>query len=409
MRILLLGLLAVTHTCFSLPLMTPATQNAGQNTLEEILSTGTIQHTTPLTSFPSIKEISDMLHTKAPTLSNPVINKVLTTLKCAQTYRIAHNTILTIIDYSLPSNEKRLWVFDLNERTLLFNTYVSHGIKSGSLLTSYFSNKNNSKASSMGVYTTESAYYGREGLSLKLDGLDKSFNDNAANRAVVMHGGWYVEERFIKKYGRAGRSWGCPTVPLELSKSIINTIKDKSLFVIYYPSDAWFVKSKFLNCDKMPVTPSTVIKEEHLIPPENSNEREGILFADINKNNRHEENEPVVVVNADRYQQLFSLQAPLTRMLRRPINNNEYIALSQQEFATMMARNQYDDMYFVIPEVKMERGYYVTMMKMVNLGKISAIRSNPGPVLTADYTVLFDKKSDINLRVTNSFIRWLGL
>ena len=107
------------------------------------------------------------------------------------------------------------------EKKLLFHTYVSHGITSGTLLTNYFSNKYNSKASSIGVYKTEKAYYGREGLSLRLDGLDRSFNDNASNRSVVMHGGWYVDEHFIKKYGRPGRSWGCPALPLNFINPLL--------------------------------------------------------------------------------------------------------------------------------------------------------------------------------------------
>jgi hypothetical protein len=151
-----------------------------------------------------LNQIKNMLEEKTYALNTSVINKVLTTLKCATQYNVARNNILTIIDYSLPSNEKRLWVFDLNQKKLLYNTYVSHGIRSGTLLTNYFSNKNNSKASSLGVYKTNKAYYGREGLSLRLDGLERNFNDNASIRSVVMHGGWYVEENFIKRYRRPG-------------------------------------------------------------------------------------------------------------------------------------------------------------------------------------------------------------
>ena len=196
---------------------------------------------------PPLEDITALLHREAPTLSAGVIDKLLTALTCTSDKYIGNKSIVTIIDYSLPSSEKRLWVFDLHQQKLLFHTYVSHGIKSGALLSTYFSNKYDSKASSIGVYTTEKAYYGRHGVSLKLDGLDQGFNDNAANRAVVMHGGWYVEDDFIKKYGRPGRSWGCPAVPDHLIKPIVDVIKDDSLFVIYYPSDAWFVKSKFLT------------------------------------------------------------------------------------------------------------------------------------------------------------------
>lgn len=152
-------------------------------------------------SVQAINDLDFMLHNEAPHLNQQVINKVLMTLKCANDYNVDHNHILTIIDYSMPSNEKRLWVFDLKDRKLLFHTYVSHGIKSGALVSNYFSNQYNSKASSIGVYQTLQSYYGRDGLSLRLDGLDRSFNDNASNRSVVMHSGWYVEESFIKNTG----------------------------------------------------------------------------------------------------------------------------------------------------------------------------------------------------------------
>lgn len=371
----------------------------------------------PAISNQALSELRAMLHKEAPNLNTAVINKVITSLKCATEYNVDYNTILTVIDYSLPSSEKRLWVFDLKARTLLFNTYVSHGIKSGELLSTYFSNIYNSKASSIGVYKTEKSYYGREGLSLRLSGLDRSFNDNASNRAVVMHGGWYVTEDFIKRYGRAGRSWGCPALPLNLYKPIINTIKDNSLMVIYYPSDTWFVKSKFLNCEIKPPLQQTNAPEVSSLANVQENElRDDILFADINKNNQREENEPIAVMNANRYEQIFHNKAPLTRMLRRQIRQQEYIALSTSEFASLGSednKNTLSDVYFVIPVVIMNRGYYETEMHMVDMGKIQNVTTtNTAPDNKnkgRTYTVYFDKKPAIKLTATNRFIRWLGL
>ena len=162
----------------------------------------------------------------------------------------------------------------------MYHMVLNPATSPGALMTNYFSNKFNSKASSIGVYKTEQAYYGRDGLSLRLDGLDQSFNDNASNRSVVMHSGWYVEESFIKKYGRPGRSWGCPALPLENSQAIINTIKDKSLLVIYYPSDRWFAKSKFLNCDKTALLQYANAPTVQIPISAPDDHRDAILFAD---------------------------------------------------------------------------------------------------------------------------------
>ncbi len=370
----------------------------------------------------NLNEIKEMLDKEASSLNVDVINKVLTTLECAKEYNSDKN-ILTIIDYSLPSSEKRLWVFDLKDKKLLFNTYVSHGIKSGVLSSTYFSNKYNSKATSMGVYKTEKAYYGRHGLSLRLEGLEAGFNDNASNRAVVMHGGWYVDERFIKKYGRAGRSWGCPAVPTLLTEPIINTIKEKSIFVMYYPSDNWFLKSKFLHCSHFSSLKNidTVVKEGKPTISENE-QRDDILFVDIKKSNQRLDNAAVLVISADNYEHIFHKKSPLERMLRRQINNTEYIALSNEEFKTLItnssktlnsdSREGLDVVSFVVPVVKMLRGYYATEMQIVNFGKIKDVivqGSSLDNQLAKNFIVQFENRPGVNLKPTHQFIRWLGL
>ena len=369
-----------------------------------------------------VSEIKAMLQAEAPMLNIAVINKVLTSLTCARAHHIEHNKILTIIDYSLPSSEKRLWVFDLEAQKLLFHTYVSHGLNSGVLSTTYFSNKNNSKASSMGVFRTQKAYQGRHGLSLQLDGLDRGFNDNASSRAVVMHGGWYVEEKFIKKYGRAGRSWGCPAVPDNLTDSIINTIKNESLFVVYYPSDTWFVTSKFQTCES-----NTLIKQQVSSVPDSKslNEdkipREAVLFADLHQSSKREDSAAIVVMAADKYVQTFQTKPPLERMLRRQINNEEYIALSNNEFKTIATQDltikegssALSAVNFVVPVIKMVRGYYATEMQFVPFGKIKGVKINgassndKGEVKS--YTLNCELKPVVNLRTSQHFIRWLGL
>lgn len=417
MSALLLIVLAVTSYFPqpSLEISTPLkTVNQPIQFLNELATFSRIEPNEDLT----LNSIRLMLSHSAPNLNSLVINKVLTTLSCATEFNVDHNHILTIIDYSLPSNEKRFWVFDLKEKKMLFHTYVSHGIKSGALISNYFSNKNNSKASSIGVYQTEKSYYGRDGLSLRLEGLDRSFNDNASSRAVVMHSGWYVEESFIKKYGRPGRSWGCPALPLTNSDAIINTIKDKSLLVIYYPSDNWFAKSKFLNCttSSEPKEGSEATLDIAATPADD--QRDAILFVGGYKGNKHAETKPVAVISADKYQKIFHTGAPLSRMLRRQINHEEYLALSAREMNYLVNNNVTADsginvINFVIPVLKVVRGgYYETQMQFVNLGKIKEIKmNNAGSIndVGASYTVYLEGKSPLNLTANKEFIRWVGL
>ena len=281
---------------------------------------------------------------------------------------------------------------------------------------SYFSNKNNSKASSMGVYKTEKTYHGRHGLSLQLEGLDRGFNDNAASRAVVMHGGWYVEENFIKKYGRAGRSWGCPAVPDTLSESIINTIKDNSLFVMYYPNDNWLLKSKFQHCKSVSPLINVGNLQTEIKPLTELRElREDVLFADINTNKKQDDSDAIVVMSADNYALTFHTKAPLSRMLRRQINNTEYIALSDTEFHNLVTTDNKEGLNalcFVTPVVKMVRGYYVTEMNIVTLGKIEKIEPSQSvseKIQPKRYTVHFEQHPVVSLKSTDRFIRWLGL
>lgn len=364
----------------------------------------------------SFDEINAMLQKQGDTLHPQVINKVITALNCANEHNVQHNNILTVIDYSLPSSEKRLWVFDLKQKKMLFHTYVSHGIRSGTLFSNYFSNVNNSKASSIGVYKTDKAYYGREGLSLRLSGLERTFNDNASMRSVVMHGGWYVQEPFIKKYGRAGRSWGCPAIPLSLYQPIINAIKDNSLFVVYYPSDDWFVKSRFLNCGiNFPTQKLNNLITEAKPLEDKQVARDNVLFVATNKFSKVAVDAPIVTMAADKYERIYHNKPPLERMLRRQINNSEYIALSNTEFNQLVThgRENLNNIDFVIAVLKMSHGYYETEMKIVNLGKIKDVRFNGDSakniVQAKNYTVYFDSKPFINLKSSNRFIRWLGL
>lgn len=158
------------------------------------------------------------------------------------------NPILTIVDFTKASNEKRFFVIDLKNKKLLFNTYVAHGKNSGGNYAKYFSNELNSFKSSPGFYKTETTYRGGNGYSLKLDGLEKGINDHAKERAIVIHGANYANPNFIASNGRLGRSLGCPALPSSVSKPIIDTIKDGSVIYIHvtnpeYTNKSFFVKS----------------------------------------------------------------------------------------------------------------------------------------------------------------------
>ena len=156
------------------------------------------------------------------------------------------NNLLTIIDFNLPSTEKRMYVLDLSKKEVLYVTHVAHGRNSGGNYATSFSNKNGSYQSSLGFYRTAETYNGGNGYSLRLDGLEKGINDLARPRAVVIHGADYCNENFIKSTGRLGRSFGCPALPQELNKPIINTIKDGSLIFIYADMPEYHASTKLL-------------------------------------------------------------------------------------------------------------------------------------------------------------------
>lgn len=139
--------------------------------------------------------------------------------------------LLTIIDYSKPSTEKRFYVVDIDKKKLIFNTYVAHGVNSGKKTATKFSNVVNSRKTSLGTFLTDTTYYGSNGYSLRLDGLTSGVNDKARERYIVVHGADYANPSFIQKNGYLGRSWGCPALPQNLSRKIIDTIKGGS--VIY--------------------------------------------------------------------------------------------------------------------------------------------------------------------------------
>jgi hypothetical protein len=155
--------------------------------------------------------------------------------------------VLTVIDFSLPSTAKRMWIIDPEKGEILLNSVVSHGRNSGDLMANSFSNQPESFKSSLGFYKTAETYSGKHGYSLRLDGLEKGFNDQARNRAIVIHGADYASEEFAESVGRLGRSLGCPALPSELSAKAIDLIKNGSLLFIFGKDENYLNKSSLLQ------------------------------------------------------------------------------------------------------------------------------------------------------------------
>jgi hypothetical protein len=171
---------------------------------------------------------------------------------------ISKDSLLTIIDYSRPSSEDRFFVINLRHNSITFKTLVAHGRNSGELYASRFSNKAQSHQTALGFYITGNTYEGRQGYSLTLAGVDTGYNDHAQIRSIVIHGASYVTYRYIKQYGRLGRSFGCPALPPNLNTDIINCIKEGSVLFSYYPDEIYLNNSPVL---------SSLTKADQLIKP----------------------------------------------------------------------------------------------------------------------------------------------
>lgn len=159
--------------------------------------------------------------------------------------------ILTVIDFTKPSTEKRLFVIDLKLKKILFISYVAHGRNSGEKYATSFSNREGSFKSSLGFYKTGNTYYGKNGYSLVLDGLERGINDKAKERAIVMHGATYADPSTIRSCGRLGRSLGCPALPLAVSKKIIDAIKGGTLLYIHGDDKTYASRSTFIKQDEI--------------------------------------------------------------------------------------------------------------------------------------------------------------
>lgn len=181
-------------------------------------------------------------------LREAVLELALGAYRCGWREGHFRRPYLTVIDYTLPSLQRRLWVLDLERHRVLFHEFVAHGERSGDNYAVSFSNELGSRQSSLGLFRTAEIYDGQHGEALRLAGLERGVNDRAAERLLVMHGAPYVTTRFAWRTGRLGRSWGCPALPLGVHRRIIRTIEDGSAVFAYYPERDWMERSHFLDC-----------------------------------------------------------------------------------------------------------------------------------------------------------------
>ncbi len=196
--------------------------------------------------LPSGRSVYDSLHLSLKGLSQQAFDFAKQGLqKLIEEGKLLNDSIISIIDFSQPSNQKRLFVLDVKNYKILFNTLVAHGKNTGREWATSFSNQNESYKSSPGFYITKETYEGKNGFSLKLEGVERGINDKAFERGIVMHGASYVCNEYVNSQGYIGRSQGCPAVPVEINRPIINTIKNGTCLFVYHPS--YINRSSVLN------------------------------------------------------------------------------------------------------------------------------------------------------------------
>ncbi|VXB20373.1 conserved exported hypothetical protein [Luteimonas sp. 9C] len=189
----------------------------------------------------------DSLAAAAPSLDREVLSLALDARSCvARTRKVGHR--LAVIDYSVPSTEVRMWIFDLQTGRLLHAEHVAHGRGSGGNLPTVFSDVEGSYQSSLGLFATAETYTGQNGYSLRMDGLEPGINGRARERLIVMHGADYVDPEQAQRQGRLGRSWGCPAVRDEVARVVIDALKGGQLLFAYADDPAWRRDSTLLRC-----------------------------------------------------------------------------------------------------------------------------------------------------------------
>ena len=199
--------------------------------------------------------VAPIAATGLPWPRREVFDLASTAYRCGELQGRFERPVLTVIDYSLPSTERRLWVIDMRDAKVLFHELVAHGEGSGGgRMAVAFSNRTGSHQSSLGLFRTDEVYTGRFGYSLRLSGLEPAINDKARQRPIVMHGSWDVSDSFAARWGAIGLSWGCPAVAEDVAPRIIDSIAGGSAMFVYYPDTQWLRESRYLNCSQNPRT-----------------------------------------------------------------------------------------------------------------------------------------------------------
>jgi hypothetical protein len=241
--------LHVLIATFLVLLSAPVPQSVGQTPAEPrpVLAARPV----PEAHWASVAGPIDIAAAEVAGVSPDVLELALGAVSCAvSSGEIAAPPTLTLIDYSRPSVEPRLWVFDMASGDLLFKELVAHGRNTGENLATAFSDSLNSHQSSIGLFVTGDTYVGSNGYSLRMDGLEPGFNGRARERAIVMHGAPYVSEDIAVRQGRLGRSWGCPALREAVARNVIDTVRGGGVVFSYYPDEDWLAQSRFLNgCD----------------------------------------------------------------------------------------------------------------------------------------------------------------
>ena len=205
------------------------------------------------TAYAANPQLLGKLSHAAPELNPQALKSALSAMQCAVNNGARPAQHLAVIDYSQPSTARRLWIFDLNRKTLVLRDLVAHGKKSGENFATSFSNTEGSNQSSLGLFSTQESYIGSHGYSLRMDGLEPGINDQARERAIVIHPADYVNPLWSKTQGRIGRSLGCPAVRPQVARQVVDKLKNGQFMFAWYPDQQWLQSSAYLNCQSRQV------------------------------------------------------------------------------------------------------------------------------------------------------------
>ncbi len=217
------------------------------------------------TAYAANPQLLSKLSHAAPELNPQALKSALSAMQCAVNNGAKQAQHLAVIDFSQPSTARRLWIFDLNRKTLVLRDLVAHGKESGENFATSFSNTEGSNQSSLGLFSTQESYVGSHGYSLRMDGLEPGINDQARERAIVIHPADYVNPQWSKTQGRIGRSLGCPAVRPQVARKVVDKLKNGQFMFAWYPDKRWLQSSAYLNCQPRQV--ASIVSARHEVMP----------------------------------------------------------------------------------------------------------------------------------------------